>query len=165
MRARMEAEVDHGSRSLRHGEPRLAPGHAARGREHAAPVGIAHKRAVAASRFVVATADRRLTPIALRAQPARIERRCPGVLPTLGSRRSAASSLPRRIAVNSRRAITRRGNAKPFRVDPCASKPSGETHLHSFLSCASVLDVRDRDTKGFACAGTAFWKAGNVFRA
>jgi hypothetical protein len=157
MHARMETEVGHGSRPRRKGEPRLAPGHAVRGRVHVAPAGIVDTpkaHAAAAKPGPVATGIGPLTPIALRAQPSRIERSPGTVLPS--GWRSLACSLPRRIAEIPAAPITRRGNAsKPFRVDPCACKPSGETH-RQYLSSAHVLDVRDRDTKGQSCAGTAF---------
>ena len=159
MHARMEAEVDHGSRSLHIGEPRLAPGHDVRGRVHVAPAGIVDApkaHAAAAKPGPVATGIGPLTPIALRAQPSRIERSPGTVLPS--GWRSLACSLPRRIAEIHPAPRARRDQLKPLRVNACSFQPTAETH-HVRLSSLAASDVEHHSE---ARNGTVLYHRGNL---
>jgi hypothetical protein len=149
--------------------PRLAPEHAARGRVHsrlAGNVGTPNCPAAVASRVIVyATVARPISELLSRLNHG-IERSCRVGLPTCGSRRAAVVLSRLLQLVPNCRCLIARGNAiEPTRSHACSFQPTAETHLHQRLSCVRRLNDRDRDTKGLPRAGTAFWKAGNVFRA
>jgi hypothetical protein len=116
------------------------------GRAHVrlACIAVNDRSAVAAGAGIVATGPSPTIPITLPVQPTGIECGCT-VLPTC-IRRVVLPSRFRRLAPNSRRAFTSRDGSKPFRTDPCACKPSVQSHLVEHLSCARVA-MSNRDTR------------------
>lgn len=105
---------------------------------------------------------------ALRRRPLRIERfrRSKGGAAIRGRRGGwrLGCSCSWAAPFNLSRAITRRGSAKTTRIKAALPEPIGQAAHVSTSFQYRGSDSRDRDTKGSASAGTAFWKAGNVFR-
>jgi hypothetical protein len=153
---------DHGSRS--HGDH--GPGQApdvgmTQGRAHPRLADSGPQVAVVASRVIVATVARPISQSLSRLNHG-IECGRETVLSSGRQAACGASRLPR-LAEILRRETTRRDAAKPFRVDPCACKPSGETHRR-LPSSFVASDVKHNDRKEFASVRTAFQGGRNVFR-
>lgn len=125
----------------------------------AGTVGFPKVFAAVASRIGAATPVRLITPIALLAQPSRIERSRGTVLPFGWRVARRAPRLPR-LSEILRRETTRRDTLEPFRVNPCFSEPSGETHRQR-LSCASRFDVQRSERNN----GTALYQSGILLKA